>query len=685
MCAFHRSSHSSRFSSLFKKNYRLNQLFASFRLDVGKTALKKNELILWFGAGILTMLVIVLGTDSVGIPSGNIFGLGGISGFCFLIMSVVYFYSRQRAKNKFPWFTKHTQKQETSVLRTYDWNGLELSQKNKLLDTVLSNISQGVCMFDRYQRLVFCNCRYAEIYDIPESLTKPGTTLMQILKYRVSNNLYSGNDAEAYIQQRLDCVRSNAYSRMIQELPNGRTYTVSHQPIPEGGWLTTHDDITEIRRIETKIAHMALHDALTDLPNRALFLERIESALQGLETGLCLAIMVLDLDHFKTINDSLGHPIGDELLCRVAERLRSCVGQSDTVARLGGDEFAIVQVSARQPESAIELSKRICDHMVNPFFIEGHQVCANVSFGIAVAPRDGNQPDQLLKNADMALYKAKGDGRGVYRFFKPQMDEKMRVRRQTEMQLRTAIRNQDFELFYQPIFCARNKTICGVEALLRWHRTEQELVYPCEFLPLAEEIGLIVPIGQWVVQQACKDASAWPGDIKVAVNVSAAQFHSNSLVMTVVNAISEAGIHPQRLELEITETALLKNSETTLKMLHVLRDLGLSIAMDDFGTGYSSLNYLRSFPFDKIKIDGSFVRDLTVKEDAQAIVRVVAGLGKSLGIKTTAEGVENECQLKHVVAEGFNQVQGFLLDEPRSASDITEKYFAGGENLAIGA
>ena len=415
---------------------------------------------------------------------------------------------------------------------------------------------------------------------------------------------------------------------------------------------------------------MARHDALTGLPNRVLFREEMEKALVRVARGETVAVLCLDLDHFKSVNDTLGHPVGDGLLKAVAERLLACVRDTDTVARLGGDEFAILQAGLDKPESAAILAQRLIDDVCEPYDIDGHEVVVGASIGIAIAPSDGDHPDQLLKNADMALYRAKSDGRRLYRFFEREMDARLQARRALELDLRKALADGEFELFYQPLIDLRTESISGFEALLRWNHPERGLVSPAEFIPLAEEIGLIVPLGEWVLREACLEAAKWPRRMKVAVNLSPVQFKRRNLAPAVVRALSASALSANRLELEITESVLLLEDDATVKTLHLLRGLGVRISMDDFGTGYSCLSYLRSFPFDKIKIDRSFVRDLAEKEDCAAIVRAVAGLGASLGITTTAEGVETVEQLAQVRAQGCTEAQGYLFSRPRRACDL---------------
>jgi diguanylate cyclase (GGDEF)-like protein len=409
---------------------------------------------------------------------------------------------------------------------------------------------------------------------------------------------------------------------------------------------------------------MAHHDALTNLPNRTLLRERLEDALAHVQRGGQIAVLYLDLDHFKSINDTLGHGVGDELLKAVALRLKRCIGEGDTIARLGGDEFAVVQTAIASPSDVANLAARIRDALTQPYELEGHQVPADVSVGISIAPDDTSDPDQLLKNADMALYRSKADGRGTFRFFEPQMDERVKARRTLELDLRNAIAHGEFELYYQPLLNLERHAICACETLLRWHHPSRGMVPPVEFIPVAEETGLINQIGEWVLRQACIEAASWPPDIAVAVNLSPVQFKNQNLAQLVVSALAHSGLPPHRLELEITEAVLLQNNEATLATLHRLRELGVRVAMDDFGTGYSSLSYLRSFPFDKIKIDRSFINDIADKDESGAIVQAVTSLASRLNMATTAEGVETEVQLQIVERLGCTEMQGYLYSRP---------------------
>jgi len=553
----------------------------------------------------------------------------------------------------------------------------QLETQNLRFDAALNNMSQGLCMFDAEHKLVVCNAPYVRIYKLADELAKPGVSLREILEHRVAAGTYPGGSPEEYCREVLERAEQDRPTTRISELADGRIIVVKHQPMRGGGWVATHEDITEYRRIEARMAHMARHDELTELPNRVLLRERLGRALDEAQKGKGLAVICLDLDRFKEVNDTLGHPVGDALLQAVAERLRRCVGESDTVARLGGDEFAVLQMATEQPVAATALATRICEALTEPFDLGAHQLSAGASLGIAVAPGDGADPDQLLKNADLALHRAKSEGRGIYRFFEHDMDAHMQARRKLELDLRKALGNGEFELYYQPLVNLERNEIACMEALLRWHHPERGRVSPAEFIPLAEETGLIVPIGEWVLRQACATAVGWPDHIKVAINLSAIQFKSRHLVETVFPALAASGLPAERLELEITESVLLQNNETTLAMLHQLRALGVRIALDDFGTGYSSLSYLRSFPFDKIKIDRCFVTDIanaSAGEEPLAILRAVAGLGSSLGIATTAEGVETKEQLDRVRAEGCTEMQGYFFSPPRPIGDLAKLF-----------
>ncbi len=430
-------------------------------------------------------------------------------------------------------------------------------------------------------------------------------------------------------------------------------------------------DITERKQAEARITFMAHHDALTELPNRLLLHERMEEMLSRLKRhGTGLAVHCIDIDNFKTVNDTLGHPVGDQLLQAIAGRLRDALRHEDLVARLGGDEFAILQTDIAQTSEVASLAARILGVLSEPFDLDGHTVTAGASIGIAIAPGDDDQADQLLKNADMALYRAKGEGKGTFRFFEAEMDAHARNQRQLEIDLRAALRAGGLQVHYQPLIRLATGATTGCEALLRWRHPTRGMVPPAEFVAIAEETGLIGPLGAFVLRQACADAARWPEPIKVAVNLSPLQFRSGNLLQVVADALEESGLASNRLELEITETLLLDKSGVVLATLHALRALGIHISMDDFGTGYSSLSYLRSFPFDKIKIDRSFIRDMGANTDSQAIVRAIIGLGAALGITITAEGIETVSDMERLREEGCDEGQGYLFSKARPNAEI---------------
>jgi diguanylate cyclase (GGDEF)-like protein len=560
----------------------------------------------------------------------------------------------------------------------------ELNARNEQLDAAMENMLQGLAMFDADQRLIVCNKLYAEMYGLTPEQVAPGTTVRQIFDYRLANGTYHIKDAAEFVDRWASDFGDR--SSRIQELADGRVVCVSRRRTASGGRVVTHHDITEQRRIEAQIEHMALHDALTGLPNRVLLRQRLEQATEGKRDCSALAVLCLDLDRFKDVNDTLGHAAGDELLKTVADRLRSCVRAGDTVARASGDEFVIVQVSSDPATEAAALATRIIEVLGAPFDLHNHRVVVGASIGIAVYPQDGTSPDTLLKHADLALYRSKSETGGIYCFFEQGMNARMQLRCETERDLRKALANREFELHFQPLVNLERNAVSGFEALLRWCHPERGMIMPSDFIPLAEETGLIVPIGEWVVRQACIDAATWPDHITVAVNLSPVQFKSRTLVQTVVNALATSGLRPGRLELEITESALLQDNEKTLASLRQLHNLGVRIALDDFGTGYSSLGYLRSFPFDKIKIDRCFIADLAKEgTDSLAIVRAVARMGGALGMSTTAEGVETQAQLEQVRAEGCTEIQGYIFSAPKPATDITRLFFSPGEKVASAA
>jgi len=543
-----------------------------------------------------------------------------------------------------------------------------LNRQKMLLDTALENMSQGLCLFDAEGRIQLFNKNYATMLLRTESELR-GRLLLDVLKAQKAAGRWHGDPPEEFFARLIaDAQAGRGATRVLQH--RGRSMRTVTQPMKSGGWVATFEDITEWEQAQAQISHMARHDSLTGLPNRTLFREELERALHMVKRTDQLAVLCLDLDHFKKINDSLGHPVGDELLKQAAARLRQCVGPGDTVSRLGGDEFAIVQFcNGCEPSAVPALASQIVEVVAAPYEIDGHHLVIGVSVGISLAPEDGDNPDELLKNADLALYRAKADGRGTYRFFEAGMDARAQARRLLELDLRLALQRDEFEVHYQPIRDIASGEIVVCEALVRWRHPQRGLIAPNNFIPIAEETGLIIKLGDKVLRTACTDAARWASAC-VAVNLSPVQFRNPDLVPSVKAALQQSGLPAHRLELEITESVLLQNSDSTRAMLLELRELGVKISLDDFGTGYSSLSYLRSFPFDKIKIDRSFVNELTSSNDSLAIIRAVTGLGKSLGIVTTAEGVETGEQLEMLSREGCTQAQGYLISKPRPIAEV---------------
>ena len=545
-----------------------------------------------------------------------------------------------------------------------------LKATNLRLDAALENMSQGLCLFDANQVLQVVNRRFCEIFGLRADAIRAGMTFREVVARQFDARNFPDRTADDVYADECRALDVRARAMRFLEICNGRIVGIGTEPLDGGGWLATYEDVTERRQAEERIAFMARHDALTGLPNRVLLAERIEEAIALSKRGRTCAVFCLDLDRFKNVNDTLGHPIGDGLLRIVAERLKGCVREIDTVARLGGDEFAVVQCGVESPEESVVLANRIVDRLALPFSIEGHSMTIGVSIGISMAPDDGQDHGKLLKNADVALYRAKEDGRGTWRFFEAEMDSRLQARRETEIDLRRAIAEEQFEVFYQPQFDLRLDRICGFESLVRWLHPVRGLVQPLDFIPLAEEIGLIRDIGAWVMRTACIEANSWTVPMRVAVNVSPAQLRHADFCASVAEALLVSGLAPNRLELEITESVMLSNSSVALEALNQVRKLGVQVSIDDFGTGYSSLTSLRSFPFDKIKIDKSFVQDLCDSPAGEPVVRAVIALGNGLGMRITAEGVETAEQLARLRIEGCNEVQGYLISPPKPASEI---------------
>ena len=547
----------------------------------------------------------------------------------------------------------------------------DLSDPHALYAVVIEQLPQGLSMFDSADRLLVWNRRYQDIWQLPDRLCQPGMAFAEIIAASHGAVLISDEIAATPDP-------AQAHRRRRQwRLSDQRIIEVTVTRLTGGACVALHEDVTEQHQTRQRDVHLARHDGLTGLYNRAHLTEQLATQLPRTARGDELALLLLDLDRFKNVNDTLGHASGDALLCQVAQRLRAHVREGDMVARLGGDEFAVLQTGSGQPAAATALAQRLIEALSLPFDLDGQQAHIGCSVGIALAPFDGDTAEMLLKNADLALYLAKGAGRGVLRFFEPELDARLQRRRLLETDLRRAVAQAEFVLAYQAQVALPGYDVIGVEALVRWDHPTQGRVSPADFIPLAEETGLILPLGLWVLQQACRDAATWPAHVRVSVNLSPVQFRSRTLVADVLAALAAAGLPPQRLALEITEAVLMHDVDQALQVMQALRQLGVRTALDDFGTGYSSLSYLRRFPFDKIKIDRSFVVDLAQGDSAACIIKAISTLAVGLGMSTIAEGVETLEQLRAVQAAGCDEVQGYLFSRPRPAIEIAAQIAQG--------
>lgn len=549
----------------------------------------------------------------------------------------------------------------------------EAQRKQALLEATLHNIGQGICLFDQDLNLMVWNERYIELLNLPRDLVKEGTPLSDILRYNGERGEYGDVSIQALISDRVAIARRRETYRMERTRPNGRVIQVDHNPMPGGGYVATYTDITERKQTEARMRHLAVHDVLTSLPNRTLFLDRLRQALlsaRRFQRGV--TVLFVDLDRFKDINDHFGHDVGDLMIQEMGQRLSRIIRDSDTAARLGGDEFAIIQTDVQNIEDTIALAQRIIDELCQPFDCRGIRLHSTASVGITLFPEDGENPEQLVKNADMAMYAAKAEGRNNYRFFLPSMHERVKERKTIEEDLRNALEHDQLELYYQPKIDCRTERVVGAEALVRWHHPERGLILPGEFISVAEECGLINRLGAWVLEKACRQTRIWRDStlsgLRIAVNLSPAQFQDAELVDSVTKIVKETALPHGTLELEITESILMNNPEKAVSTLKELKELGVLIAIDDFGTGYSSLNYLKRFPVSSIKIDRSFVNDIHVDMDDKAIVDAVIGLGHSLNLEVVAEGVEEVEQLVYLQEKGCDFIQGFLFSKPLPAS-----------------
>jgi diguanylate cyclase (GGDEF)-like protein len=555
----------------------------------------------------------------------------------------------------------------------------KLSQQHQMekerLDTAVNNIPQGLVVYDKTARITVCNERYVEMFGLSPEIAKPGNTMQDLIAHRKETGSFDG-DVDEFCDAIMRNVALGKATCQLTEAPGGRAIQITNQPLEAGGWVATIEDVTERERSAEQIAHMAHYDALTDLPNRVLFREQLEQALKQVQSGEQLAVLYIDIDEFKSVNDALGHSIGDELLKTVARRLRGCLRATDVAARLGGDEFAVIQTAVRNPAETTNLVERIYRAIREPYECASHLITTDASIGIALASVDGVDLDQLLKNADLAMYAAKSAGRRTYRFFKPDMEAQVTARHVLEVDLRRAISDGALEVYYQPCVSLRDNRITGCEALLRWRHSERGMISPAEFIPIAEETGLINQLGEWVLMTACAEATTWPDDIRLAVNVSPVQFKSGTLALKIVAALAASGLPASRLELEITEAVLIRDDEAALSVLHQLRAIGVRIALDDFGTGYSSLSYLQRFPFDKIKIDRCFVNDIAEPGGSSCIVQAVVNIAAARHMTATAEGVETKQQLELLRALGCAEMQGYLFSPARPAAELKQLFFS---------
>lgn len=551
-----------------------------------------------------------------------------------------------------------------------------LQRQNGLFDAALNNMSQALGMFDSEHRLIVCNRRFGELLHLSPAMLRPGASAVAIMAEAAEAGAFGQDALQAVWSEHRRLAALGRGATFVREDRDGRSLSVSHRPMAEGGWVATYEDVTESRKAEARIRHIANHDVLTGLPNRRQFSERLAEALAAPAAGgrkehHAAAVLLIDLDHFKKVNDTLGHQAGDALLRLAAERIRGCLRTHDLLARLGGDEFAVLLRGPLAEPAALEaVARRIGAVLADPFVLERYRASIGSSIGIALASQPDLDAETVMKHADVALYRAKSGGRGTHCVFEAAMAAELQMRMELENELRQAQAEGQLAVFYQPLYDLRRGRLSGFEALLRWRHPRHGMVSPAEFIPIAEETGLIVPIGAWVLRRACLDAAAMPMPVKVAVNISAVQFAGDDLPALVERALAESGLPAERLELEITESVLLQDSDHVLETLHRLRAVGVGIALDDFGTKYSSLGYLRSFPFDKIKIDQSFVRDMGTRGDCQAIVQSVAHLAARLGMTATAEGVEDAAHLEQVRAAGCTEAQGWFFGRPQPVGEL---------------
>jgi diguanylate cyclase (GGDEF)-like protein len=551
----------------------------------------------------------------------------------------------------------------------------ELTELNTRFEIALNNMARGLSMFDAEGCLIVCNALYREIYALPEELAMPGTPFSRIIAYHAAkegrpNTAEDLKRQQLWIEKHAAELEHGKVFNHTHTLPDGRIILVTIQPLQDGGWVDTQEDVTEKTIAQERISWLARHCPLTEIANRFHLRERLEEAVRRLGPDEYLAVHLVDLDYFKQVNDTLGHAAGDAVLKAVAKRMRSTLRDNDIVGRVGGDEFAIVQTEIGGPEQAVILAERLVQTLNAPYRVLGANAGIGASIGIAIAPKHGRDADTLLRKADMALYRAKTCGRGNSYVYRTEDEAVALERMELRSALRDALKNRQLGLHYQPIVDVKAGIVTGCEALMRWRHPRLGMVPPTTFIPIAEKSGLIVAMGEWALHQACQDAAGWTSNIKVAVNLSAVQFDRGDLATSVQRALTQSGLDAGRLEIEITESALLKSEARTLDTLERLRALGVRLVLDDFGTGFASLNYLRTFSFDKIKIDQSFISEMADRRDCMAIVGAVTGLARTLGIGPVAEGIEGLDQLEGVEIAGCQEMQGFYFSHPVPSFEV---------------
>ena len=546
--------------------------------------------------------------------------------------------------------------------------GRELQNLNARFESLIENMPHAVAMYSRDRRLIIANRRYGEMYHLSAEEVRPGVRVEDVLARRVEKGIYA-KDAATYVRDRLGEIQSMTAQQSIDRLSNGRVIFISRRPLGDGAWLAVHEDITARQLAEDRIEHMALHDQLTAAGNRRLLLQEMHARLDS-EAPEPVAVLLVDLDEFKAVNDTYGHPVGDALLKAVAQRLIETTWLRGMVARIGGDEFAVLQRLEADAAGAERLAQDLLNAIRQPFDIDGVALSIRPSVGVAIAPRDGGDAETLMRNADLALYAAKFEGRDRIGYFEPRLERAIREERAIKAELNDAIAQGQFELHYQPIVDTATQRVVELEALVRWRHPARGMIRPDYFISIAERSGLIQPIGEFVLRTACRDAAALPGSVGVAVNLSPAQFGRGNLVALVQEALEQSGLAPERLTLEITETALMENLAQSQGVLKAIRELGVQISLDDFGSGYSSLSYLQTFALDKVKIDRSFVAEMETNPRTRDIVALIAAISKRLGAITVAEGIETKLQLDLIAAAGCEAAQGYFFSKPKPIAEL---------------